>query len=337
MNYYSALSRFDPQRHEFDRYEFRWRASMIHTVRVLLVSDVAASLGRVVEAVTTELPYHVGVEVTAVDVDGFGPRVLDAYDQIWVAVAAPGPALTQRQLTTLWAFVRGGGGVYLAGGTGGTGGADADDRAALAHPVPDGSPHPILCGRDGPLTELPHHGLRVHDGHRATGPRAVAGRIVVDATPVGSFLADVERLAAPYDAVRAVISTGATPTPEQVAGAERWRQLGDYVRNIALWLARARSQDRMRQLGLLLAANHVDTLLLWHPDRRGERAYLRELGLRAQQAVRRIPALRLEWSDPVALGGAVDALLRQVDEHEYPTLPGGRIDEIARAGARVTV
>ena len=64
MDYYSVISRFDPQRHEFYRYEFRWPARLHHTIRVLLVAHGRPELGRVLEAVTTELPYHITIDVT---------------------------------------------------------------------------------------------------------------------------------------------------------------------------------------------------------------------------------------------------------------------------------
>ena len=64
MDYYSVISRFDPQRHEFYRYEFRWPARLHHTMRLLLVAHGKPELDRVVEAVTTELPYHINIDVT---------------------------------------------------------------------------------------------------------------------------------------------------------------------------------------------------------------------------------------------------------------------------------
>src|SRR5687768_4234999 len=113
MDYYSVISRFDPQRHEFYRYEFRWPARLQCTVRVLMVSDGGnfgrggeSDLRRLIEAVTGDAPYHVGIEVTTAhhasggrtgaDIDGFRftTHGLEAYDQIWILGAHPTPALT---------------------------------------------------------------------------------------------------------------------------------------------------------------------------------------------------------------------------------------------------
>src|SRR5215207_1742182 len=97
MDYYSVISRFDPQRHEFYRYEFRWPARLHHTMRVLLVAHGEPELARVVEAVTTELPYHVNIEVTTArhassrgpdgtDLPGFRFTTtgLARHDQVWL-------------------------------------------------------------------------------------------------------------------------------------------------------------------------------------------------------------------------------------------------------------
>lgn len=475
MDYYSVISRFDPQRHEFYRYEFRWPARLQCTVRVLMVTDGAgfgsggeADLRRLVEAVTAEAPYHVAIEVTTAhhaagghtgaDVDGFrfSTHGLEAYDQIWILGARPAAALATAEVAAVWEFMEGGGGLFVtglreSGLSAGIPRVESMRGPAAAAPAaaPDGNsgvvrptmyplswqsisfrhstPHPIMCGRDGPITVLPDHAGRVedptridltarvrvagsvaveyprcgttrvppqviatgtsrfdgcefgvasaYDGHLVTEVPGGVGRVVVDTAR--RFPRDLDRYAAPHDAVRAAITAGGTPPAEQVALADHWRQLKDYYQNVAMWLARAGAQRRIRQLGLLLAANHVDALMTWRPIEPESPVkrlpYLRDLGIRAQDAfhriapryhrdavaadvLRRLPIyehlqplpflepvaaplwqLRLFDStlvEQVALGGAVDALHRSVSERGYMDVPGERLDEVARAGAQ---
>ena len=134
MDYYSVISRFDPQRHEFYRYEFRWPARLQCTVRVLMVTDGAgfgnrggADLRRLVEAVTADVPYHVGIEVTTAhhaagghagaDIDGFrfSTHGLEAYDQVWILGARDGAALAADEVAAIWAFMEAGGGLFVTG------------------------------------------------------------------------------------------------------------------------------------------------------------------------------------------------------------------------------
>ena len=394
MDYYSVISRFDPQRHEFYRYEFRWPARLQCTVRVLMVTDGSSfgsggesDLRRLVEAVTTDAPYHVGIEVTTAhhasggrtgaDIDGFRftTHGLEAYDQIWFLGArprsGPAPALAAGEAAAIWAFMEGGGGVYVTGlresglaagiprvesmrgRAPSAGAATADPAGGIVRPTMfpvswqsisfrHSTPHPVMCGRDGPITVLPDHAGRVedparidltaragvagtvvveyprsgttrvppqmiatgtnpadgaefgvasaYDGHLVTDVAGGVGRIVVDTTR--RFDGHLDRYAVPHDAVRATITADGTPPAEQVALADHWRQLKDYFQNIAIWLARASTQDRIRQLGLLLAANHVDALMTWRPvEPEGpvkRLPYLRDLGARAQDAFHRI-------------------------------------------------
>lgn len=385
MDYYSVISRFDPQRHEFYRYEFRWPARLQCTVSVLMVSDGAsfgpggeADLRRVVEAITTDAPYHVDVAVTTAhhassgrtgaDIDGFRftSHDLEAYDQIWLLGARPAPALTPAEVAAVWAFMEGGGGLFVTGaresgltagiprvasmrGTAGAGSPVGDIVRPTMYPLSwqsisfrHSTPHPVMCGRDGPITVLPDHTGRladpatidltarasvagtvvveyprrdgsrvppqviaigtnqadgseygvasVYDGHLVTDVPSGVGRIVVDTTR--RYAADLDRYAVPHDAVRAAITAGNTPPADQVALADHWRQLKDYLQNVAIWLARQRTQRRIRQLGLLLAANHVDALMTWRPvEPEGavkRLPYLRDLGNRAQDAFHRI-------------------------------------------------
>jgi hypothetical protein len=460
MDYYSVISRFDPQRHEFYRYEFRWPARLHHTMRVLLVAHGKPELTRVVEAVTTELPYHINVEVTTAqhassrglggagnpDLTGFRFTTTDlaAYDQVWLVTAGGAPDLAPGELTALYAFMQSGGGLYATGDGGAlfrriprvrsmrnwaraSGAGAVPNSPVVVKPVqypvgwpslrrPDSAPHPVMCGRDGPITVLPPPSTRgrieaavdgtarvdvegtvvdefpysngeaptviavgagpdapddgdfnlvsTYDGHRAG-----VGRIVVDATGHGLFATIVEQLVGPHDAVRAVIAANGTPSIEQVSLADHWRQIKDYFQNVAIWLGRADSQERVRRLGLLLSANHVDALMTWRPHEIEEPErrlpYLRELGARAQEALHRfapqrqridvaadvlrqlrIDGLVTQWRlrlidhrlvEQVALGGAVDALHRAVSERDYAELPGGRLDEIVRGGAEAAV
>jgi hypothetical protein len=447
MDYYSVISRFDPQRHEFYRYEFRWPARLHHTMRVLLVAHGKPELTRVVEAVTTELPYHINVEVTTarhVSSRGdfrFTTTDLAAYDQIWLVSAGGAPDLAPGELTALYTFMQGGGGLYATGDGGAlfrriprvrgmrnwaraSGAGVVPNSPVVVKPVQypvgwpslgrtDSAPHPVMCGRDGPITVLPPPSVRgrvetsvdrtsrvdvegtvvdefpysntetptviavgagpegadfnlvsAYDGHRAG-----VGRIVVDAIGHGLFAAMVEQLVGPHDAVRAVIAANATPSIEQVSLADHWRQIKDYFQNIAIWLGRADSQHRVRRLGLLLAANHVDALMTWRPHEIEEPEhrlpYLRDLGVKTQDALHRfapqrqridvaadvlrqlhIDGLVSHWRlrlidhrlvEHIALGGAVDALHRAVSERDYADLPGGRLDEIVRGGAEAAL
>jgi hypothetical protein len=129
-----------------------------------------------------------------------------------------------------------------------------------------------------------------YDGHLVTEVPGGVGRVVVDATRRSAR--DLDRYAAPHDAVRAAITAGGTPPADQVALADHWRQLKDYYQNVAIWLARPATQQRIRQLGLLLAANHVDALMTWRPVEPESPVkrlpYLRDLGTRAQDAFHRI-------------------------------------------------
>lgn len=456
MDYYSVISRFDPQRHEFYRYEFRWPARLHHTVRLLIVAHGKPELARVIEAVTTELPYHVAVDVTTArhassrgpagtDLTGFRFTTTDlaAYDQVWLLTTGGAPDLAPGELTALWAFMQGGGGLFATGDGDALfrriprvrgmrnwsrpSGAGAPPNSPVVvkpaqFPVgwpslgrPETAPHPVMCGRDGPITVLPQPSTRgrgepattidltapievegtmveefpagaaptviavgagpegddftlvsAYDGHRAG-----VGRIVVDATGHHLFATIVEQLVRPHDAVRAVISANGTPSVEQVSLADHWRQIKDYFQNIAIWLGRTGSQDRVRRLGLLLAANHVDALMTWRPHeiQAADRLpYLRELGTRAQDALHRfapqrqridvtadllhrlgidgIDGLAEHWRlrlvdyrlvEQVALGGAVDALHRTVSERDYADLPGDKLDAIVRGGAAAAV
>lgn len=456
MDYYSVISRFDPQRHEFYRYEFRWPARLYHTVRLLIVAHGRPELGRVLEAVTTELPYHISIDVTTArhassrgpdgtDLTGFRFTATDLaeYDQVWLVTTGGAPDLAPGELTALWAFMQGGGGVFATGDGAAlyrriprvhgmrnwsrSSGAGAVPNSPVVvkpvhHPVgwpalgrPESAPHPVMCGRDGPITVLPPPSTRgrvepgsaidltagvdvegtvVEEFPDATAPAVIAmgagagsggdegagdfnlvsaydghragvGRIVVDATGHHLFAATVEQLVGPHDAVRAVISANGTPSVEQVSLADHWRQIKDYFQNVAIWLGRAGSQDRVRRLGLLLAANHVDALMTWQPqpieDPEKRLPYLRELGTRTQDALHRfapqrqridvtadlLHQLRMDdlatrWRlrlvdyrlvEQVALGGAVDALHRAVSERDYADLPGARLDAIVRGGA----
>ena len=454
MDYYSVISRFDPQRHEFYRYEFRWPTRLHHTMRLLVVAHGKPELVRVLEAVTTELPYHVSIDVTTArhasargpsgtDLDGFRFTATDlaGYDQVWLITTGGAPDLAPGELTALWAFMQGGGGLYVTGDgaalfrriprvrgmrnwSRASGAGAVPDSPVVVKPVqypvgwpalgrPESAPHPVMCGRDGPITVLPQPSTRgrieastgidltarfdvegtvveefpygttptviavgagpddgefnlvsTYDGHRAG-----VGRIVVDATGHQQFAATVEQLVGPHDAVRAVITANRTPSVEQVSLADHWRQIKDYFQNIAIWLGRAGSQDRVRRLGLLLAANHVDALMTWRPQAFDEPEkrlpYLRELGIRTQDALHRfapqrqridatadlLRQLRIDdLADPwrlrlidyrlvehVALGGAVDALHHAVSERDYAELPGARLDEIVRGGAAAAV
>ncbi len=447
MDYYSVISRFDPQRHEFYRYEFRWPARLHHTMRLLVVAHGKPELDRVLEAVTTELPYHINFDVTTArhassrGTFRFTTTDLAGYDQIWLVTTGGAPDLAPGELTALWAFMQNGGGVYATGDGAAlfrriprvrgmrnwarpSGAGTVPNRPVVVKPVqypvswpslgrPESAPHPVMCGRDGPITVLPQPSPRgriepaaaidltaafevegtvveefpddtaptviavgagpedadvnlvsVYDGHRAG-----VGRIVVDATGHHLFAAMVEQLVGPHDAVRAVISANGTPSIEQVSLADHWRQIKDYFQNIAIWLGRAGSQDRVRRLGLLLAANHVDALMTWRPQEIQEPdqrlPYLRELGTRAQEALQRfapqrrrievtedllqqlqIDELAGHWRlrlidyrlvEQVALGGAVDALHRTVSERDYADLPGARLDAIVRGGATAAV
>lgn len=443
MDYYSVISRFDPQRHEFYRYEFRWPARLHHTVRVLVVAHGKPGLDRVLEAVTTELPYHIAIDVTTTRHGAFRFTTTDlaGYDQVWLVTTGGSPDLAPGELTALWEFMQSGGGVYATGDGAAlfrriprvrgmrnwarpSGAGTAANSPVVVRPVqypvgwptlgrPDTAPHPVMCGRDGPITVLPQPSARgrvepaasidltasfevegtvveefpddtaptviavgtgaddgdfnlvsVYDGHRAG-----VGRIVVDATAHQLFAAIVEQLVGPHDAVRAVISANGTPSIEQVSLADHWRQIKDYFQNIAIWLGRACSQDRVRRLGLLLAANHVDALMTWRPheiqDQDKRLPYLRELGIRTQDALhrfapqrqrievtvdllrqlrvddlagnRRLRLIDYRLVEQVALGGAVDALHRSVSEREYADLPGDRLDAIVRGGAAAAV
>lgn len=448
MDYYSVISRFDPQRHDFYRYEFRWPARLHHTMRVLVVAHGKPELVRILEAVTTELPYHVNIEVTTArhaSSHGTGGTDLAAfrftapelagYDQVWLITAGGAPELTPGELTALWAFMQGGGGLYATGDGADlfrriprvrgmrnwshpSGAGPASDGPVVVKPVQyavgwpslsrsEQAPHPVMCGRDGPITVLPQPSARgrieaavdlgarveiegtvaqeypygsapgviavgsgsdggdfnlvsAYDGHRAG-----VGRIVVDATGHQQFAATVEQLVGPHDAVRAVITANHTPSVDQVSLADHWRQIKDYFQNLAIWLGRARSQDRVRRLGLLLAANHVDALMTWRPhpfESPEERLpYLRELGARTQDALNRfapqrqrvdvtadlLRRLRVDDGrlrlvdyrlvERVALGGAVDALHHAVSERDYAELPGDRLDDVVRGGAAAAV
>jgi hypothetical protein len=445
-----VISRFDPQRHEFYRYEFRWPARLHHTLRLLIVAHGRPELDRVVEAVTTELPYHISIDVTTArhassrgptgtDLTGlrFTATELAAYDQIWLVTTGGAPDLAPGELTALWTFMQDGGGVFATGDGAAlfrriprvrgmrnwsrpSGAGAATNGPVVVKPVhypvgwpalgrPESAPHPVMCGRDGPITVLPQPSTRgrvepgtaidltvgvdvegavveefpddtaptviavgagpddgdfnlvsAYDGHRAG-----VGRIVVDATGHHVFAATVEQLVGPHDAVRAVISANGTPSVEQVSLADHWRQIKDYFQNVAIWLGRAGSHDRVRRLGLLLAANHVDALMTWRPQPVEEPdkrlPYLRELGTRTQDALHRfapqrqridvaadllhqlrIDDLATRWRlrlvdyrlvEQVALGGAVDALHRAVSERDYADLPGARLDAIVRGGA----
>jgi hypothetical protein len=389
MDYYSVISRFDPQRHEFYRYEFRWPARLQCAVRVLMVAEGAgfgsggeADLRRLVDAVTTDAPYHVDIEVTTAhhasggrtgaDIDGFRftTHGLEAYDQIWILGARSAAALAPDEVAAIWAFMEGGGGLFVTG-TRESGLSAGIPRVASmrgsedAAPTlaPDGggvvrptmyplswqsisfrhsAPHPVMCGRDGPITVLPDQAGRVqdparvdltarvsvagtvvveyprrgitrvppqmiatgtspvdgaefgvasvYDGHLVTEVPGGVGRVVVDTAR--RFPRDLDRYAAPHDAVRAAITAGGTPPADQVALADHWRQLKDYYQNVAIWLAREATQRRIRQLGLLLAANHVDALMTWRPVEPESPVkrlpYLRDLGTRAQDAFHRI-------------------------------------------------
>jgi hypothetical protein len=454
MDYYSVISRFDPQRHEFYRYEFRWPTRLHHTMRLLVVAHGKPELVRILEAVTTELPYHISIDVTTArhasargpagtDLSGFRFTATDLaeYDQVWLITTGGAPDLAPGELTALWAFMQGGGGLYVSGDGAAlfrriprvrgmrnwsrpSGAGSGPDSPVVVKPVQypvgwptlgrsESAPHPVLCGRDGPITVLPPPSARgrieagaaidrtarfdvegtvveefpygpaptviavgagpddgefnlvsVYDGHPAG-----VGRIVVDATGHQQFAATVEQLVGPHDAVRAVITANRTPSVEQVSLADHWRQIKDYFQNIAIWLGRSGSQDRVRRLGLLLAANHVDALMTWRPqpfDEPDKRLpYLRELGIRTQDALHRfapqrqridatadlLRQLRIDdladrWRlrlidyrlvEHVALGGAVDALHHAVNERDYAELPGARLDEIVRGGAAAAV
>jgi len=404
MDYYSVISRFDPQRHEFYRYEFRWPARLQCTVRVLMVTDGAgfgsggeSDLGRIAAAVTADAPYHLGIEVTTAhhasagrtgaDIDAFRftTHELEDYDQIWIlgarragsagsagpagsaGSAGPAPVLAPAEVAAIWAFMEGGGGLFVTGcresgiaagipRVGSMRGPLAVDSATASDVVRptmypsnwqsigfrQSAPHPVMCGRDGPITVLPTHTGRVedpahvdlaarvdvagtlvveyprcgttrvppqviatgtnpadgtefgvasaYDGHLVTDAAGGVGRVVVDTTR--RFASDLDRYAVPHDAVRAAITTGGTPPADQVALADHWRQLKDYFQNVAIWLARAGTQERIRQLGLLLAANHVDALMTWRPvEPEGpvkRLPYLRDLGARTQDAFHRI-------------------------------------------------
>ena len=389
MDYYSVISRFDPQRHEFYRYEFRWPARLSCTVRVLMVTDGAgfgsggeSDLGRVVAAVTADAPYHVGIEVTTAhhasagrtgaDIDAFRftTHELEGYDQIWILGArgaGSAPALTPGEVAAIWAFMEGGGGLFVTGSRDSGLAAGIPRVASMrGRPAPDAgtvsdvvrptmypsnwqsigfrqsAPHPVMNGRDGPITVLPTQAGRVedpahvdlaarvnvagtlvveyprrgttrvppqviatgtnpadgaefgvasaYDGHVVTDVPGGVGRVVVDTTR--RFASDLDRYAVPHDAVRAAITAGGTPPADQVALADHWRQLKDYLQNVAIWLARAATQERIRQLGLLLAANHVDALMTWRPvEPEGpvkRLPYLRDLGARTQDAFHRI-------------------------------------------------
>jgi hypothetical protein len=399
MDYYSVISRFDPQRHEFYRYEFRWPARLQCTVRILMVTDglgfgSEADLPRLVDAVTADAPYHVHVEVTTAhhaasgrtgaDIDGFRftTHGIEAYDQIWILGARSAPALSTTEVAALWAFMQGGGGLFVTGARDSGlsagiprvasmrgsaaplslddaglsldgAGLSLDGAGGVVRPTMyplnwqsigfrHSVPHPIMCGRDGPITVLPDHAGMVEDPARvdltararvadtvvveyprcgtvrvppqviATGASPVdgsefgvasaydghlvsevpggVGRVVVDTARRSAR--DLDRYAVPHDAVRAAITAGGTPPADQVALADHWRQLKDYYQNVAIWLARPATQQRIRQLGLLLAANHVDALMTWRPVEPESPVkrlpYLRDLGTRAQDAFHRI-------------------------------------------------
>jgi hypothetical protein len=406
MDYYSVISRFDPQRHEFYRYEFRWPATLRQTVRVLIVADGSNDLSRLVDAVTTDVPYHVAIDITmahhasggrtGADLDGFRfTHGLEAYDQVWIIGSDPAwtSELGPGELAAIWSFMQGGGGVYVTGSGPGPliprvrgmrrwhpdrrEAAAADDAERIVRPVMypvdwqsigyrRSAPHPVMCGRDGPITVLPEHAgtvedparialdtrvtvdgegveefprcgatrvppqviatgtdpaggtefgiVSAYDGHLVTEAAGGIGRVVVDAIWHQRLTVTLDRFAAQHDAVRAVISRGATPAAEQIALAEHWRQVKDYFQNIAIWLARTGTQRRIRQFGLLLAANHVDALMTWRPHEVQEAAkrlpYLRELGIRALDAFHRM-------APQYQCAAVVADLMRRLPVYEY--------------------
>jgi hypothetical protein len=131
---HDILKRLDPRRQirERDRFIRFWLPC---TVRVLIVTDGSDftmgggfSLGRVIQAITTNLPHFVTVNVTTAfhhsapgsgadenSLD-FSAHNLAQYDAIWFfAVARGSAAYNPGELTAIWNFMQGGGGVFATG------------------------------------------------------------------------------------------------------------------------------------------------------------------------------------------------------------------------------
>ncbi len=114
-----------------DQIHVPWRIPC--TIRVLMVSDGATfgpeigyALSRVLEALRHDLPAWVRIEVTtarhasgpgAADIGDlrFDAHDLEPYDQIWLFGVGAGNAYRPGELTALWEFMQGGGGVFATG------------------------------------------------------------------------------------------------------------------------------------------------------------------------------------------------------------------------------
>ncbi|HEY5786686.1 MAG TPA: hypothetical protein VIT65_18115 [Microlunatus sp.] len=205
------------------------------SVDVLIVTDgadfsfdVTYSLGRLVQAMTTDLPPYVRVNVTTArhasfpglgvfDIPSFRFHTSDlsGFDEVWIiAVGSGSNAYLPGELTALYEFMQSGGGVFATGNHANLGvalcggiprvrsmrrwhypspgphgepvapGAVADRHETTVGSDFDGTPqvitpqmyplgwshtvlfrrvapHPVLCGRNGPVTVLPDH---MHEG-----------------------------------------------------------------------------------------------------------------------------------------------------------------------------
>lgn len=117
-----------------DQIRVPWRIPC--TIRVLMVSDDATfdtaigyALSRVLEALQHDLPAYVKIDVTTArhasapadetaDIPSlrFGDVVdLAPFDQIWLFAVNSGNAFTAGEVTALWNFMQGGGGVFATG------------------------------------------------------------------------------------------------------------------------------------------------------------------------------------------------------------------------------
>lgn len=105
------------------------------TIKLLMVADGATfdngnsyHLSRVLEAIQHDLPSYVLIDVTtarhdsvpgdaSADINGlrFNTHDLSQYDQIWLFAVNPGNGLQAGEVSALWDFMNGGGGVFATG------------------------------------------------------------------------------------------------------------------------------------------------------------------------------------------------------------------------------
>ncbi|MEM1276439.1 MAG: hypothetical protein AAGH74_07925 [Pseudomonadota bacterium] len=152
----------------------------------------------------------------------------------------------------------------------------------------------VIATATNHVTNQPFGVIGAYDGHLVDEIEDGVGRIVVDATWHHFFNTNLNQFRSGFEAVQTALANGTTPSAADIQLADYYRPMRAYFQNIAVWLARAKTQDCIRRRGLWFVRWHLDVQMALLPDpylpvRIDERwIHYWDLGTKARDAFQRL-------------------------------------------------